>query len=217
MDVTQMHGAPRREQGGHPGRIAEVLTALSMTVGRGRAARLVADAAGLAADDRVVDIGCGPGTAVRQAARRCAGATGVDPSPAMLRLARRISTLRRARDVRWLEGSAEALPLPAAAVSVAWALSSVHHWSDRDAGVREIHRVLAPSGRVLLGERLVEPGAHGHGAHGLSREGADELAGLLTSAGFADVRTEVRSVGRRTLIFVCGRCAPARGADRAGA
>ena len=68
---------------------AEVVTVISMAVGRSAAARVVADIAEVGPGDRVVDIGCGPGTAVREAARRGATATGVDPSPIMLRIATR--------------------------------------------------------------------------------------------------------------------------------
>ena len=71
----------------------QIVTALSMTVGRGPLARAVADAAQLTPADRVIDIGCGPGTAVRHAARRGAAATGIDPDPAMLRLARWITAI----------------------------------------------------------------------------------------------------------------------------
>jgi trans-aconitate methyltransferase len=69
----------------------QIVTALSMTAGRGPLARAVADADELTPADRLVDIGCGPGTAVRMAARRAATATGIDPDPAMLRLARWIT------------------------------------------------------------------------------------------------------------------------------
>ena len=41
--------------------------------------------------------------------------------------------------------------------TVAWALSSVHHWSDRAAGLAEAGRVLAPAGRILLAEFLKPP------------------------------------------------------------
>lgn len=96
---------------GHPASKAyELLTALSMTVGRGPAARTTADLAELTPHDRVVDIGCGPGTAVRVAARRCAGATGVDPTPLMLRLGRWLTTIRRVPNATLVAGSAEALP-----------------------------------------------------------------------------------------------------------
>jgi cyclopropane fatty-acyl-phospholipid synthase-like methyltransferase len=69
-------------------RARQVITAMSMTTGRGPLVRAVAGAAELTPADRVVDIGCGPGTAARYAARRAAAATGIDPDLAMLRLAR---------------------------------------------------------------------------------------------------------------------------------
>jgi trans-aconitate methyltransferase len=50
-----------------------------MTAGHGLRVRAVADAAEPTAADRVVDVGCGPGTAVRLAARRAAIAAGIDP------------------------------------------------------------------------------------------------------------------------------------------
>lgn len=182
----------------------EALYALSMLFGRGRAARSVADLAGLTSADRVVDIGCGPGTAVRVASMRCEHATGVDPSPAMLRFGRWLNSLRRRRNFALLEGTAESLPLPDGRATVVWALSSLHHWTDRAAGIAEAKRVLAPGGRVLLAERLVKPGARGHAAHGLTGEQSDELADELTAAGFSGVQRQVRVAGHRTLTVVTG-------------
>jgi ubiquinone/menaquinone biosynthesis C-methylase UbiE len=185
-------------------RCYEAITALSMTVGRGAAARTIADVAAVGAGDRLVDIGCGPGTAVREAARRGAASTGVDPSPLMLDLARRISFLRGVRYITWVEGSAEAIPVPDGAASVAWALSSVHHWVDRPTGLAEASRALVPGGRLVLAERLARPGARGHAAHGLTRDQADELAAELGAAGFVDIRIETRGAGRRALLVVRG-------------
>ena len=90
----------------------QIVTALSMTAGRGPLARAVADAAELTPADRVVDIGCGPGTAVRIAARQGAAATGVDPDPAMLRLARWITALRRPPDVAGSKAGPRSCPCP---------------------------------------------------------------------------------------------------------
>ncbi|PRC58527.1 SAM-dependent methyltransferase, partial [Mycobacterium sp. ITM-2017-0098] len=70
--------------------------------------RLAADLTEVTRDDHVVDIGCGPGSAARPAARTGARVTGVDPSESMLRLARLVT--RRRSAVTWAEGSAEALP-----------------------------------------------------------------------------------------------------------
>ena len=112
---------------GPASRANEIITAISMTIGRGPLARGASDAARLTPADRVIDIGCGPGTAVRHAARHADAATGIDPSPVTLRVARQISRFRRARHVSWAEGKAEKLPVPDGQATVAWAISSVHH------------------------------------------------------------------------------------------
>jgi ubiquinone/menaquinone biosynthesis C-methylase UbiE len=186
-------------------RLHEIVTAVSMTLGRGPAARMIADLAELTPDDRLADIGCGPGTAARQAARRGATVTGVDPSPDMLRLARWAGAAPRTPDITYLTGSAESLPLPDDAATIAWAISSVHHWNDRAAGLAEITRVLAPGGRVLLAERLVTPGARGHAVHGLTHDQAAALARKLRAAGFEDVHQDSIRIPRRTLVVIRGR------------
>lgn len=188
-----------------PGIVANVVgaaTALSMTVGRGTAARVVAGQARITAADVVVDVGCGPGAAVREAARRGASAIGVDPDQASLRLARWLTALRGTRNVSFVEGTAERLPLPDGIATVVWALSSLHHWADRGAAFQEIQRVLRPGGRVLLAERLVKPGARGHAAHGLTEQQVQDVAAEMATAGFHDTHWELRSAGRRTLVIL---------------
>jgi ubiquinone/menaquinone biosynthesis C-methylase UbiE len=186
-------------------RLVEIVTALSMTAGRGSVARGIANLAAVGAGDRVLDVGCGPGTAAREAARRGSTVIGVDPSSVMLGLARRISASRRAHNLEWMAGSAERLPLPDDSVTVAWAISTVHHWADVGAGIDEIRRALAPAGRVVLAERLVKPGARGHAAHGLTGDQAEAVAAQLRAAGFEGVQADVRRFGRRTLIILTGR------------
>jgi ubiquinone/menaquinone biosynthesis C-methylase UbiE len=181
-----------------------VITAVSMTAGRGPLVRAAAGAAELTPADQVVDIGCGPGTAVRYAARRAAAATGIDPDPAMLRLARWSTALRPSPNVSWLEGQAEKLPLPDGQATVTWAISSAHHWEDRGAGIGEARRVLAPGGRLVIAERLARPAARGHAAHGLTCGQADDLAVQLTAAGFRQVRSYTVKAGHRTLIIIRG-------------
>ena len=214
MHTTRAPQAPVRQH--KPGgRAYEMLTAVSTTMGRGPAARAIAGISGVTDGARLIDIGCGPGTAVREAARRGASATGVDPSGDMLRLARWISSLRRARTafragpqpygrVTWLQGRAEVLPLCESSATLVWALSSAHHWDNRAAALREISGALMPAGRVLLAERLTSPGARGHAAHGITRGQADDLAKELTAAGFTDVHILTRQIRHKMLIIVEG-------------
>ena len=183
--------------------LVDTLTAVSMTVGRGAAARAVADHAAVVPGDTVVDVGCGPGAAVREAARRGATVIGVDPSPGALAIARRMTLPDQGSGaVSWRQGGAEAIPVDDASATVVWALSSAHHWADPAAGIGEIRRVLRPGGRVLVCERLVRPGARGHAAHGFTEEQAGLAADRMTAAGFVEVHTDVHRLSRRTLIVV---------------
>ncbi len=201
---TRAQRPARRAKRPNPVAIAgELMMELSMLAGRGRVARLVIAEAQLTAADRAADIGCGPGTAVRVAAASGAQVTGIDPSPIALRLARSLTPKPLAPRVTWAPGSAEHLPLTDGAATVIWSISAVHHWADAAAGCAEIHRVLAPGGRVLLAERLLGQGG-GRGNHGHTREQAESLCGTLTAAGFTAVSTQTLTAGRRTRIIVRG-------------
>ncbi|MGH3882514.1 MAG: class I SAM-dependent methyltransferase [Pseudonocardiaceae bacterium] len=186
----------------HPGfaGVTGLLAGLTMILGRGAVARLTADLAAVSDADRVVDVGCGPGAAVREAARRGARVTGVDPAPVMLRLARTLTRNRPA--ITWADGTAEDLPLPDGSATVLWSVATVHHWTDVTAGLAEAKRVLAPGGRFVAIERRVRPGATGLASHGWTDQQAESFAAQCRAAGFADVRIEQHLSGRRAVRVV---------------
>jgi ubiquinone/menaquinone biosynthesis C-methylase UbiE len=185
----------------------QILTALPMTIRRRHIARALVDAAQLGPSDQVIDIGCGLGTAVRLAARRSAVATGIDPAPGMLILARWLSAFRRSPNISWLPGHAEKLPVLGGQATVAWAASSFHHWTDRAAGLAEASRALAPAGRLLIVERLA-PTEQPH-ARGITNDGVDAIIRQVTEAGFLDVRTRITLAGSITLVIVSAAKPPA--------
>jgi ubiquinone/menaquinone biosynthesis C-methylase UbiE len=172
--------------GHHPGfsGLSGLIAAVSMSFGRHDAAELAMNRTGLESGDRIIDIGCGPGIAARQAALRGATVTGVDPADIMLAVARRAD---RKRAVTWRRGAAEALPLSDSSCDVAWSLSTVHHWRDLDKGLSEVHRVLTTAGRFLATERRVKPDATGLASHGWTDGQAEAFGELCSSAGFATV------------------------------
>ncbi len=186
----------------HPGfaGVTGLLVGLIMSLAGGAVARLAADLVSVVDADRVVDVGCGPGTAVREAARRGARVIGVDPAPVMLRLARTLTPNRPA--ITWAEGAAEDLRQPDASATVVWSLATVHHWRDVTAGLAEIKRVLAPGGRFLAIERRVCSGATGLASHGWTAQQAESFAAQCLAAGFTDVRVENHTPGRRALAVV---------------
>jgi SAM-dependent methyltransferase len=181
-----------------------LLCGLAMAFGRGRSARLVADLAEVGPGDRVVDVGCGPGRFLREAAERGATAVGVEPSAQMRRLAVWRTPASLGDAVSVTEGTAERLPLEDGAATVAWAVASYHHWTDPDAGLAELRRVLQPGGRLLIAESLARPGGW-FKHHALSWEQGQDLAARIERAGFAEVAAGRRALGRRQVMVVQGR------------
>jgi ubiquinone/menaquinone biosynthesis C-methylase UbiE len=177
--------------------LAGVAAALSMVVGREADARVAIELTDLHAGDRLVDVGCGPGVALRRAARLGATVTGIDPAPVMRRVASLLS-----RRVEIVDGVAERLPLPDGSATVLWSIATVHHWRDLDAGMTEARRVLAPGGRFLAMERRTSAGAHGLASHGWTDEQAEAFAALVAAAGFAPPTVVRRAAGRRPLVAV---------------
>ncbi len=194
--------APPNHHADYPGfrGVAGLVAALSMAFGRKGDAQLAVRLSSMGSGDSVLDIGCGPGVAVRYSARLGATVTGVDPAPVMLRVARLLT--RSSAKVRYAMGAAEDVPLSEGSVSVVWSIATVHHWSDIDAGLREARRVLIPRGRLVAMERKAEPGARGHGSHGWTDEQAAAFADRCCEHGFTDVRLERATIGRRSTVSV---------------
>jgi ubiquinone/menaquinone biosynthesis C-methylase UbiE len=181
------------------------LAGLTMVLGRRSLVDWLVGAARIAPGMTVVDVGSGPGSAARAAARRGATAIGVDPSASMRKLAHRFTAPGLRAKVRWERGSAERLPLPDGTADAVWAVASAHHWENVAAGLRECRRVSAPGAALFVVEGDVKPGARGHAAHGCTSERVDEVAALAVDAGFTDVRVERLSLGRREYAVVRGQ------------
>jgi ubiquinone/menaquinone biosynthesis C-methylase UbiE len=193
---------PVNHHAGHPGfaGLTGLLAGLAMIVAGSTAAQLVADLAAVSDADKVVDVGCGPGSAVREAARRGARVIGVDPAPVMLRLARALT--RDRPGISWAEGTAEDLRLRGGSATVVWSLATIHHWSDVTAGLAEVKRVLRAGGRFLALERQVPPGATGLASHGWTAQQAEAFAAQCQAAGFEDVQVEQHTPGRRAVFII---------------
>lgn len=99
---------------------------------------------------RVLDAGCGTGIVARTAASRVgprSRAVGVDINDGMLAEARRQDTDGA---VTWETGSLEALPFDDRAFDVVLSQQVLQFVPDRTAALKELHRVLAPGGRLAL-------------------------------------------------------------------
>ncbi len=154
----------------------------------------VVEFAALSDEDRFLDVGCGPGAALEHAAATGAQVAGIDPSPSMVtRAARRVPT------AHVQVGSAEEIPFPNDHFSVVINISSFHHWTDREAGLIEILRVLAEGGRLHIAEGVLREGKDGHG---LSPSDAETLAAKLEELGYSNSYIERIKPGWRHEYFV---------------
>ncbi len=145
----------------------------------------VAELARLRSADRVLDVGMGTGSALRHAiALRPIVAIGIDPTPAMVTIARQQADAEGLTGrVVFHQAAASAIPFPDGLFNVAWAINSLPHWEDARAGCAELFRVLAPRGRVIIADEDVM----GTGTH----PKMDNVQKLLLQAGFVDPkRTE---------------------------
>ncbi len=198
-DTDPPTSLPPNHHGDHPGfaGVGGLMAALSFSVGRRPDADLAVRLTSVGVGDRVLDIGCGPGVAMRRAlAAGAASVVGVDPSSVMLRVGR----FGRSRaHLRFAEGAAEALPLPDASATVAWSLSTVHHWRDVELSLHEVRRVLLPGGRLLAIERRVKPRASGHASHGWTDDQAARFAAACDAAGFEEVAVARHHTSREVL------------------
>ncbi len=101
---------------------------------------------------RVLDLACGTGIVARQVAPLLGPdgkLTGLDISPGMLDVARRVMPAGEPT-VEWQEGSGTQMPFPDASFDLVLCQQGLQFFPDHQAGMNEIHRVLAPEGRAVV-------------------------------------------------------------------
>ena len=162
-------------------------------------------------DDRVLDVACGTGIVARRAAAQIddrGSVVGVDVNAAMLEVAKERSS-DLPHPIEWREGNATDLPFPDDAFDVVCCQQALQFFPDPVAALREMRRVLAPTGRFAVS--VWRPLAHNPayvvmadalGRHVGAEAGAmmrspfpeweqSELRGLFQDAGFPDAELTI--------------------------
>ncbi|MEO8396509.1 MAG: class I SAM-dependent methyltransferase [Chloroflexota bacterium] len=168
--------------------------------------------ASIQADATVLDVGCGTGSLTRLA-KTAAGnrgtVYGIDAAPEMIEVAQQ-KALQHHSDVQFKTALIEALPFPDATFDVVLSSMMFHHLPDdlKLQGLREILRVLKPSGRLLV----VDMQRASNSAHKLSpialfhpgsSYGVQDLLPTMTKLGY--VHMEAGSMGMMQLGFAQGQ------------
>lgn len=166
----------------------------------------------LGVNERVLDVGCGPGHVARRMAETVQEVMGVDRSRAMIRLARRAARRLGRSNVQFECAETEHLPFPSQSFDLVVATTLLYLLRDPLAALREMARVARPGGRIATMdphvsmspermERFVAARALPHrGAQKLRqwaraatffhRFESHELAGLYQSAGLVQIEME---------------------------
>lgn len=94
--------------------------------------------------DTVLDVGCGEGRFCRMMAPIVPGVTGLDPTVALLEIARQ-------GPGTYVQAIAEDMPFEDASFDLIVSYLTLIDIADARAGLAEMHRVLRPGGRLLIG------------------------------------------------------------------
>jgi ubiquinone/menaquinone biosynthesis C-methylase UbiE len=144
---------------------------------------------GVEPTDRVLEIGFGPGIAVRELSRRATHGLvcGVDHAAVMVRQAtRRSAAAVRAGRMDLCLGAAEHLPAFAEPFDKVLAVNTMGMGREPAERLQEIHRRMRPGGRIAIVSQPRCPGATAETTVAAGRA----MAARLTAAGFMRLRSD---------------------------
>jgi ubiquinone/menaquinone biosynthesis C-methylase UbiE len=144
-------------------------------------------------EDRVLEIGFGPGIAIQLASRIASHGlvAGVDHSEVMVRHAgkRNARAIREGR-VELRLGSAEQLPAFDQPFDKIFTINSIHFWENPLESLKRIRQLLRPGGQVAI---TLQPRSR-NATDDAAKVIGEELVANLERAGFSQCRLELRRI-----------------------
>ncbi|WP_108879596.1 methyltransferase domain-containing protein [Anderseniella sp. Alg231-50] len=169
----------------------------------------VLDGAGVQDNDHVLDVACGSGVLARDALARSGQSgrvVGIDPAPGMIAAARETEP-----GIEWVLGSAEALPFDSGSFDCTVSQFGMMFFQDRSKAADEMYRVTKPGGKlataiwnsidqnpayrdiVAVLDEHVSTAAGDAVRVPFCLGNANEVADILSQAGFGDVGFETKT------------------------
>ena len=99
---------------------------------------------------RIADLGAGDGTLSRLLARQAESVHCVDNSPRMVQVGRALAKKEHLRNLTYVLGNIEKVPLPDRSIDLALLSQALHHAENPRLSLAEAFRILKPGGRLLI-------------------------------------------------------------------
>lgn len=109
----------------------------------------------------VLEVGCGNGTQCMYIMERCnpLNITGVDLDPSNIEIANTEKERRQLKNISFYLGDAQTLTMiKDKSVDVVFNIESALHYPDKDAFLKQVHRVLKPGGQFVITDILTKKG-----------------------------------------------------------
>jgi tRNA (cmo5U34)-methyltransferase len=173
------------------------------------AARIIRDHVTLTPSMRVIDIGAGTGLLGLELAPEVRSVLLAEPSEGMLAVAQRKLAEAGPANVTAVAYDLTGEPPGGGPFDLAVSLLVLHHVKDTAAGMRAIHDLLAPGGRLAVLDLDAEDGTfHSEDDEGIHHQGFDQasLIDVASAVGFVDIESrnvsEIERDGQRYAVFL---------------
>jgi arsenite methyltransferase len=157
------------------------------------------DVADLKAGEVVLDLGSGAGLDAILAARQVGAdgqVFGLDMTDGMIEIARRNADIAGMRNILFLKGDIESIPLPTSTIDAIISNCVVNLTPDKQAAYTDAYRVLKPGGRLAISDIVVDGDLKGLSVdEARIREGLSWVACVAGAPTMTDVRAMLATAG----------------------
>lgn len=109
----------------------------------------VARRCALRKNQRVLDLGCGPGQLALGFSKFVSSVTAIDPEPEMIRVARAAASGQTAQNIEFIEGTADQVGAHLGVFRMV-TIGRAFHWMDRVDTLVRLDQIIEPRGAVVL-------------------------------------------------------------------